>query len=95
MAVWRDDVEPNLKQSGDYERIGGIRATTYQGREAADMEWTADVDGTRVRTFGRGFLLGDSRSFSLRWTTPAADWEDSANEETLRTVLKTFRPDSD
>ncbi|GGS57483.1 serine/threonine protein kinase [Streptomyces violaceus] len=95
VAVWRDDVEPNLKQSGDYERIGGIRATTYQGREAADMEWTADVDGTRVRTFGRGFLLGDSRSFSLRWTTPAADWEDSANEETLRTVLKTFRPDSD
>ncbi|MGR4849518.1 serine/threonine protein kinase [Streptomyces sp. LARHCF252] len=95
VAVWRDDVEPNLKQSGDYERIGGIRATTYQGREAADMEWTADVDGTRVRTFGRGFLLGDSRSFSLRWTTPAADWEDSANEHTLRTVLKTFRPDSD
>ncbi|WP_328418298.1 serine/threonine protein kinase [Streptomyces violaceus] len=95
VAVWRDDVEPNLKQSGDYERIGGIRATTYQGREAADMEWTADVDGTRVRTFGRGFLLGDSRSFSLRWTTPAADWEDSANEQTLRTVLKTFRPDSD
>ncbi|GAA2567393.1 hypothetical protein GCM10010304_00480 [Streptomyces roseoviolaceus] len=95
VAVWRDDVEPNLKQSGDYERIGGIRATIYQGREAADMEWTADVDGTRVRTFGRGFLLGDSRSFSLRWTTPAADWEDSANEQTLRTVLKTFRPDSD
>ncbi|MCT9142100.1 serine/threonine protein kinase [Streptomyces violarus] len=95
VAVWRDDVEPNLKQSGDYDRIGAIRATTYQGREAADMEWTADVGDTRVRTFGRGILLGDSRSFSLRWTTPAADWEDSANEETLRTVLKTFRPDSD
>ncbi|MFI6369360.1 serine/threonine protein kinase [Streptomyces sp. NPDC050546] len=95
VAVWRDDVEPNLKQSDDYDRIGAIRATTYQGREAADMEWTADIGDTRVRTFGRGILLGGGRSFSLRWTTPAADWEDSANEQTLRTVLKTFRPDSD
>ncbi|MGI5423353.1 serine/threonine protein kinase [Streptomyces sp. CA-179760] len=94
VAVWRDDVEPNLKQSGGYDRIGAIRATTYQGREAADMEWTADLGDTRVRTFGRGILLGGGRSFSLRWTTPAADWEDSANEETLRTFLKTFRPAS-
>ncbi|MBR8639849.1 serine/threonine protein kinase [Streptomyces tuirus] len=95
VAVWRDEVEPNLEQSGDYERIGEIRATTYQGREAADMEWTADVAGTRVHTFGRGFLLGEGRSFSLRWTTPDADWEDEANQEALRTVLKTFRPGSD
>ncbi|WP_037834419.1 serine/threonine protein kinase [Streptomyces sp. NRRL S-481] len=95
VAVWRDEVEPNLKQSGDYERIGEIRATTYQGREAADMEWTADVGGARVHTFGRGFLLGEGRSFSLRWSTPDADWEDGANQEALRTVLKTFRPGSD
>jgi hypothetical protein len=95
VAVWRDEVEPNLERSGDYRRIGEIRATTYQGREAADMEWTADVDGTRVRTFGRGFLLGEGRSFSLRWTTPDDDWEDKANQEALRTFLKTFRPGSD
>ncbi|MFI7020325.1 serine/threonine protein kinase [Streptomyces sp. NPDC050164] len=95
VAVWRDDVEPHLERSGDYRRIGEIRATTYQGREAADMEWTADVDGTRVHTFGRGFLLGEGRSFSLRWTTPDDDWEEKANQETLRTFLKTFRPGSD
>ncbi|MFF9803562.1 serine/threonine protein kinase [Streptomyces coeruleorubidus] len=95
VAVWRDEVEPNLGRSGDYRRIGEIRATTYQGREAADMEWTADVDGTRVHTFGRGFLLGEGRSFSLRWTTPDDDWEKKANREALRTFLKTFRPDSD
>ncbi|MCF0082837.1 serine/threonine protein kinase [Streptomyces lomondensis] len=95
VAVWRDDVEPNLKQSGGYDRIGEIRATTYQGREAADMEWTAKADGTRVHTFGRGFLLGGGRSFSLRWTTPDAEWEDAANQEALRTFLKTFRPVSD
>ncbi|MEU0589617.1 serine/threonine-protein kinase [Streptomyces sp. NPDC006132] len=95
VAVWRDDVEPHLKRSGGYERIGEIRATTYQGREAADMEWTARADGTRVHTFGRGFLLGGGRSFSLRWTTPDADWEDEVNQAALRTFLKTFRPGSD
>ncbi|MGW5135889.1 protein kinase domain-containing protein [Streptomyces sp. NPDC004135] len=95
VAVWRDEVEPNLRRSGDYERIGEIRATTYQGREAADMEWTADDGGTRVHTFGRGFLLGGGRSFSLRWTTPDAGWKDEANSQALRTVLATFRPGSD
>lgn len=94
VAVWRDDVEPDLEQADDYDRIGAIRATTYQGRKAADMEWTADVDGTRVHTLGRGFLLGEGRSFSLRWTTPDADWEDAANQEALRTFFKTFRPGS-
>jgi hypothetical protein len=97
VAVWRDDVEPNLKQAdGDYQRIGEIRATTYQGRKAADMEWLADYsDGTRVRTFGRGYLIGEGRSFSLRWTTPAGDWNDTANQEALDTFLRTFRPSSD
>ncbi|MFJ2946965.1 serine/threonine-protein kinase [Streptomyces sp. NPDC087226] len=96
VAVWRDDVEPLLERSGDgYDRIGGIRATTYQGREAADMEWSADAGGDRVRTFGRGLLLGGGRGFSLRWTTPAADWSQPASREALRTVLRTFRPAPD
>ncbi|CAL9628473.1 serine/threonine-protein kinase [Streptomyces sp. enrichment culture] len=94
VAVWRDDVEPGLERSGGYERIGGITARTYQGREAADMEWYAEDDGTRVRTFGRGFLLGGGRGFSLRWTTPAADWEEPASREALRTFLGSFRPGS-
>ncbi|MFF3718941.1 serine/threonine protein kinase [Streptomyces prasinus] len=94
VAVWRDDVEPPLERTAGYERIGEIRATTYQGREAADMEWLSADDGARVRTFGRGFLLGGGRGFSLRWTTPAADWAKSANQEALRTFLRTFRPSS-
>ncbi|KOX06031.1 serine/threonine protein kinase [Streptomyces sp. NRRL B-1140] len=95
VAVWRDDVEPNLKQADGYDRVGSIRATTYQGRKAADMEWTAYVGGDRVHTYGRGFLLGGGRSFSLRWTTPDADWDKAANQEALRTFFTTFRPDSD
>ncbi|WP_371673426.1 serine/threonine protein kinase [Streptomyces sp. NBC_00289] len=95
VVVWRDDVEPELKQEDGYRRIGGIRSTTYQGYKAADMEWLSDFDGTRVRTFGRGFLLGGGRSFSLRWTTPAADWEDGANRAALDAFLRTFRESSD
>ncbi|MGA5769094.1 serine/threonine protein kinase [Streptomyces pseudogriseolus] len=92
VAVWRDTVEPGLARSGAYQRIGSIRATTYLGREAADMEWIVTDDGARLRTFGRGVLLGGGRGFSLRWTTPAADWAGTGNQEALRTVLKTFRP---
>ncbi|MBC9727912.1 serine/threonine-protein kinase [Streptomyces sp. TRM68367] len=96
VAVWRDDVEPGLEQSGDdYRRIGDIRATTYQGRKAADMQWLIDDGDTRVRTFGRGFLIGDGRSFSLRWSTPADEWEEPASQESLRTFLDTFRPGAD
>ncbi|MEU9270909.1 serine/threonine-protein kinase [Streptomyces sp. NPDC048251] len=94
VAVWREDVEPNLKKDDGFRRLGDIEATTYQGYKAADMEWLVDVDGARVRTFGRGFLLGGQRSFSLRWTTPAADWGKSANREALDTFLRTFRPGS-
>ncbi|MEZ0157299.1 serine/threonine protein kinase, partial [Streptomyces griseorubens] len=92
VAVWRDTVEPGLARAGAYQRIGAIEATTYQGREAADMQWVTTDDGTRVRTFGRGFLLGEGRGFSLRWTTPAADWTSPDSRQTLRTVLRTFRP---
>lgn len=95
VAVWRDDVEPGLRLTAGFQRIGEIRATTYQGYKAADMQWFSDPDGTRIRTFGRGFLLGGHRGFSLRWTTPAADWDAAVNRQALDTFLRTFRPGSD
>ncbi|MFF3332524.1 serine/threonine protein kinase [Streptomyces sp. NPDC002888] len=95
VVVWRDDVEPGLKREDGFRRIGDIEATTYQGYKAADMEWLTDYDGTRIRTFGRGFLLGGHRGFSLRWTAPAADWDASPNQRALDTALDTFRPASD
>lgn len=96
VAVWRDDVEPGLQRAGvGYERVGDIEATTYQGYEAADIQWLADSDDTRVRTFGRGFLIGEHRGYSLRWTTPEADWDDAGNQEALDVVLRTFRVPED
>lgn len=94
VAVWRDDVEPNLRRTAGFRRIGEIRATTYQGYKGADMEWLADGAAGQERTFGRGFLLGGHRSFSLRWTTPAAEWNTSADRQALDTFFKTFRPGS-
>ncbi len=91
VAVWRDTVEPALRKESGYDRLGAIRATTYQGREAADMEWVDESEGTRVRTFGRGFLIGGGEGFSLRWATPAADWENAGNQQALKTFLATFR----
>ncbi|MCX4767540.1 protein kinase [Streptomyces sp. NBC_01275] len=94
VAVWREDVEPGLRQQDGFQRIGAITATTYQGRKAADMEWLMTVDGKQVRTFGRGLLLGGGHSFSLRFTTPAADWDAKVNQQALDTFLRTFRPGS-
>jgi serine/threonine protein kinase len=94
VAVWRDVVEPSLQEGDGYDRLGAIRATTYQGREAADMEWVDESEGTRVRTFGRGFLIGGGEGFSLRWTTPDADWDTTGNQQALKTFLATFRGQS-
>ncbi|MEU9156725.1 serine/threonine-protein kinase [Streptomyces sp. NPDC048417] len=91
VAVWRDDVEPQLEQLDGYRRIGQIKATTYQGYKAADMEWLSGTGADQVRTFGRGFLLGGGRSFSLRVTAPASTWDDVTNTLALKTFLATFR----
>ncbi|MEV7320916.1 serine/threonine-protein kinase [Streptomyces sp. NPDC093970] len=91
VAVWRDDVEPGLEQLDGYRRIGQIEATTYQGYRAADMEWLSGTGAGRLRTFGRGFLLGGGRSFSLRVTAPADRWDDAADTLALKTFLATFR----
>ncbi|MFE5813533.1 serine/threonine protein kinase [Streptomyces sp. NPDC056479] len=96
VAVWRDDVQPDLEERTGFQRIGDIEATTYQGYEAADMEWVSDKDdGTRFRTFGRGFLIDEHRGYSLRWTTPEEDWDDPGNQEALDLFLRTFRVPGD
>ncbi|MEW1825787.1 serine/threonine-protein kinase [Streptomyces sp. NPDC088196] len=91
VAIWRDDVLPGLKQTEGFQQIGDIQATTYQGDKAADLEWFSGTGDDRVRTLGRGFLIGGGRSFSLRWTTPADEWNDAANRQALQTFFKTFR----
>ncbi|MFI8236921.1 serine/threonine protein kinase [Streptomyces sp. NPDC085866] len=91
VAVWRDEVEPVLERLPGYHRVGSIRATTYQGYRAADLEWLSGSGDARVHTFGRGFLLGGGRSFSLRFTTADKAWDDAGNQLALRTFLQTFR----
>ncbi|MFC9842568.1 serine/threonine protein kinase [Streptomyces sp. NPDC060223] len=91
VKVWAD-LEPSLRSdSVDYERLGDIRAVNYRGFEGADMEWLSVSDGVRERTLGRGYLIGDSLGYSLRWTTPADDWDDAANQAALETFFKTFK----
>ncbi|MFD9225546.1 serine/threonine protein kinase [Streptomyces sp. NPDC060064] len=95
VAVWRA-LEPSLKRvSVDYERLGDIRAADYRGLDAADMEWFSEDTGVRERTLGRGFLIGSGRGFSLRWTTPADNWNDAANRRALDVFLRSFRSSAD
>ncbi|MCT9007939.1 protein kinase domain-containing protein [Streptomyces rhizosphaerihabitans] len=92
VAVW-SDLEPSLRAvSTGYERVGDIQPVTYRGMKGADMEWYSVSRGVRVRTFGRGFLIGGHRGFSLRWTTPANDWDTTANRQALDVFLNSFRP---
>ncbi|MEU8590072.1 serine/threonine-protein kinase [Streptomyces sp. NPDC048664] len=92
VAVW-ESVEPSLNSTyADYARVGDIRPVTYQGHPGADMEWLSTLDGVRSRTFGRGFLPGDGRGFSLRWTRPAAGAGSAADQQALKVILRTFRP---
>ncbi|MFE1290044.1 serine/threonine protein kinase [Streptomyces sp. NPDC058751] len=91
VAVWSAK-EPNLRAVlTGYERVGAIRPVTYRGMKGADMEWYSVVQGVRVRTLGRGFLIGGNRGFSLRWTTPADEWDTAANRQALKTFLDSFR----
>lgn len=94
VKVWAD-LEPSLRSDLDgFQRVGEIRAVDYRGNEGADMEWFSVSDGVRERTLGRGFLIGDSKGYSLRWTTPADDWDDAANEEALDIFFQSFRETS-
>ncbi|MFI9803499.1 serine/threonine protein kinase [Streptomyces sp. NPDC052301] len=95
VAVWQQDVEPSLQRLPGYRRLGTVRATTYQGHRAADLEWLAGTGDARVHTFGRGFLLDGGHGFSLRFTTPAGEWDDSADRLALQTFLRTFRAPKD
>ncbi|MFG2310622.1 serine/threonine protein kinase [Streptomyces sp. NPDC048566] len=91
VAVW-SDLEPALRAAtSGYRRVGAIRPVTYRGLKGADMEWYAGTGDERLRTFGRGFLIGGHRGFSLRWTTPAADRGTPADRRALDAVLTSFR----
>ncbi|WP_316751763.1 serine/threonine protein kinase [Streptomyces herbicida] len=91
VAVWRDEVQPDLARTDGFQRIGDIEATTYQGYKGADMEWFSGSGSDRARTFGRGFLIGGRHSFSLRFTAPADDWNTAADRLAPKTFLGTFR----
>ncbi|MEU0119246.1 serine/threonine-protein kinase, partial [Streptomyces bobili] len=72
VAVWRDDVEPGLRRADGFERIGEIEATTYQGYEAADMEWGGGGGGGAGRPGGGGGAPGGQPPVSPRRTAPPA-----------------------
>lgn len=87
---WRRLIPTIEKLYPGFQRIDDIRRVDYRDWEAADMEWSTAVGQDRLRTFGRGFLVGGGRGFSIRWTTPAHDWNAKENKQALGVFLSSF-----
>ncbi|MFI6274890.1 serine/threonine-protein kinase [Streptomyces sp. NPDC050988] len=92
VTVWRD-AEPQLRRlNPGFDRIGDIRRVDDSDGRAADLEWFADGDPDRTRTLARALLVDTDLGYSIRWTTPADDWNSPANQQALDTFLTSFRP---
>ncbi|MGW2325341.1 protein kinase domain-containing protein [Streptomyces sp. NPDC001700] len=87
---WRRLIPTIEKIYPGFQRIDDIRPVDYRDWKAADMEWSTAVGQDRLRTFGRGFLVGGGRGFSIRWTTPAHDWNAKENKQALGIFLSSF-----
>ncbi|WP_159043201.1 protein kinase [Streptomyces sp. NBRC 110028] len=87
---WKRLIPTIEKLYPGFQRIDDIRRVDYRGWKAADMQWTTAVGKDHLRTFGRGFLVGDGRGFSIRWTTPADDWNAKENKQALGIFLGSF-----
>ncbi|MCX4902882.1 serine/threonine-protein kinase [Streptomyces sp. NBC_00878] len=91
VTVWRI-AEPQLRRlNPGFDRIGDIQRVDQPGGRAADLEWFAKGDTARTRTLARALLVDTNLGYSIRWTTPAADWNAPANQQTLDTILNSFR----
>lgn len=88
---WRA-LEREILRKGEfpgYERVA-IRALEYQGRPAADWEFTRSRDGTAIHVINRGFTTAGGRPFALYWETTGARWE--RDRRFFETFTATFRP---
>ncbi|GAA3705124.1 hypothetical protein GCM10022224_083150 [Nonomuraea antimicrobica] len=94
---WSDPVrhwtalEAEIKRKGEfqgYRRIG-ITALDYQGRPAADWEFTRVREGVTIHVVNRGFHTSDGRPYALYWETPNSRW--TKDRRYFETFAKTFR----
>ncbi|MFI1207079.1 serine/threonine protein kinase [Streptomyces sp. NPDC020802] len=91
VAVWRS-AEPALRRlNPGFDRIGDIEPVEHSGARAADLEWFADEGTDRTRTLARALIVDTELGYSIRWTTPADEWNTPANQQALDTFLTSFR----
>lgn len=87
---WQRLVPSLEKLSPGFQRVDEIRRVDYRGWKAADIEWSSAVGSDPFRTFGRGFLVGGGRGYTIRWTTPADESDSAENKRALDTFLTSF-----
>ena len=84
------DAEPSVAESlPGYSRIR-IEPVDYDGREAADWEFTWEGDNGTVHVLNRGFVT-EPRGFALYMSGPEDTWE-SESLPVFETAADTFRP---
>ncbi|MEU8824128.1 serine/threonine protein kinase [Streptomyces sp. NPDC048636] len=95
VEVWESLVPSLEKYSPGFQRVDDIRRVEYRDWKAADMIWSSAVGDDSFLTFGRGFLVGGGRGFSIRWTVPADDTASPENQKALNTFLTSFEETED
>ena len=75
-----------------YRRIS-IKDVDYRGyRTAADWEFTYVRGGITFRVLNRGFVVDDTRAYSIMFTAPLDEWDSARNREARQTFFTTFQP---
>nr|MDQ3957860.1 DUF1795 domain-containing protein [Actinomycetota bacterium] len=75
VAAWEAQSDSFASRYADYREIR-IDETTFQGRPAAEWEFTYSDGGAALHAIDLG-LVTDSRGYALNLQTPAEDWEES------------------
>ncbi|MFC0628888.1 serine/threonine protein kinase [Kribbella deserti] len=90
VADWRQQEQSRRDGYPEYQRIR-IEAVDYFDK-AADWEFTYAGRNGRQHVLNRGVVTGPRRAYSIYWSTPNRQWDDS--QETFRTITSTFQPAS-
>jgi len=88
VADWTRQEAARRDSLRDYERIRIERVDYFL--EAADWEFRHTKGKTRLHVVNRGFVTSEDQAYSLYWSTPDSEWDDSLRY--FEVFTRTFQP---